>query len=309
MYKLHIKILLVFLLISITKINAQFSLENNTGFSLGISLSVGTHINKVGVFAKAYIYKNYAQLNIGSAYFFNFTGFEKKYKYSEFQHSIGLLYSYGTTDTTYKYFLSSVSNQTKNKNSIAYSYNIYQNKIKTSQKTGIIAFGFGSWQIISENDIFAVPASDKFRTASVLIKYNYNKFSFGVNSTLWTGNPKQAKTIKDSTFNSLYGYKNMSNVSYGKVSSGLLSFEAQYALPYYQSVQLSAGTDAEQVRNILQNKLFHDMSFVPKKINKAQNPHMPLIATDGQLYLYKKNQKIRKPKLYLKLSANNIMFY
>ncbi|MBN1250812.1 MAG: hypothetical protein JXR51_07850 [Bacteroidales bacterium] len=288
---------------------AQFSLDNNAGFSLGINFSFGTHINKIGLFTKAYIFKDFTQINIASSYFFNFTGFEKKRKYAEFQQNIGILFSYGDSVKSKNLFLSPVSNQTSKKYSFAYSYNIYRNKIETSQQTGTIAFGIDNWQIISENDIFAVPASDKFRTASILIKYNYKNYSFGINSTLWTGNPKKAKTVKDTIFKSRFGYKDMSNSPYGKTSSGILAFETEYALPYYQSLKFSAGIDSEKIRNILQNKIIHDMYFVPKKLNKAQNPHMPMIAEDGNLYLYKKIQKIRKSKLYLKISANDMIFY
>ncbi len=222
---------------------------------------------------------------------------------------MGILFSHGELDSTKNLFISSVSNQTGKKYNIAYSYNIYRNKIGTSQQTGILGFGFGKWQLISENDIFAEQATDKFRTAGLKLKYNYKEFSFAINITLWTGNSKNAPTLSDSTFKARHGYKDMSNAPYGKVSAGILSFEAQYAPPYYQSLKLSSGIDSEKVRNTIQNKLIHDMYFIPEKINKAKNPHMPMISEDGDLYLYKKNQKIRKPKYYFKFAANDAIFY
>ncbi len=302
-------LLLIFLFLFYFNAHAQFSFKENTGFSLGITFSVGTHINRIGTFAKAFIYQDFAQLNIGTTYYYNFSGIERRSKYSEFQHYIAILFSHGELDSTENMFLSSVSNQTGKKYSIAYAYNIYRNKIGTSQQTGIFSFGFGKWQLISENDIFAQKATDKFRTASLLLKYRYKEFSFAINTTLWTGNPKGVKRLSDSTYKARYGYKDMSNAPYGKVSAGILAFEAQYALPYYQTIKLSSGIDSEKVRNTLQNKLIHDMYFIPEKINKARNPHMPMIADDGNLYLYKENQKIRPAKYYLKVSANDGIFY
>lgn len=288
---------------------AQFSWGNNAGYSFGISFTAGTHVNRAGLFVSAYIFKDFYQFGLKSAYYYNFSGFEGRKKYGEFQQNIAMLLSYGTTDSIKNPFASPLINQTDRKNSFAYSYNFYWNKINTLQRTGILAFGFGRWQVLSENDIFATQASDRFRTASLLIKYNYLDYSFGISTILWTGDPKGAKNIKDSTFKARYGYKDMSNQPYGNKSAGVLSLQMEYALPCYQNIKLAGGIDSEKVRNALQNKLMHDMYFVPEKINKAQNPHMPMIADDGSIYTYKKGQKIKKGRFYLRMAANESEFY
>ena len=134
------KKILITIVLSIMQLStfAQFSFEENTGFSVGLSFSVGTHINRIGITAKAFIFKNFAQLNLGTSYYYNFTGFERVRKYSEFQNYITMLYAYGKTDSIKNMVLSQVSNHTLKKNSIAYSFNIYTNRINSSQRTGII---------------------------------------------------------------------------------------------------------------------------------------------------------------------------
>ena len=309
MNKIKHGILIVFFLFFAINNKAQFSWENNTGFSFGISFTTGTHINRAGLFVSAFVFKDFYQFGLKSTYYYNFSAFEGKKKYGEFQQNIVLLLSYGKTDSIKSPFVSPLINQTNRKNSFAYSYNFYWNKIETSQRTGILAFGFGRWQILSENDIFATQASDRFRTASLLIKYNFLDYSFGINTILWTGDPKGAKNIKDPNFKARYGYKDMSKQPYGNKSAGILSLQMEYALPYYQAVKIAGGIDSEKVRNALQNKLMHDMYFVPGKINKAQNPHMPMIANDGSIYTYKEHQKIKKARFYLRLAANENEFY
>ena len=106
-----------------------------------------------------------------------------------------------------------------------------------------------------------------------------------------------------------YGYINTDGGLYSNLSHGLLSAQVKYANHYGLCVQGNAGIDAEQVRNEVQNKLIHDMPFVPKKYNKAQNLHIPMVDENGQQYLYKKEQKIKKPKVFLNGSTSPNVFY
>ena len=51
------------------------------------------------------------------------------------------------------------------------------------------------------------------------------------------------------------------------------------------------------------------MKFVPKKLNKAKNCHIPMIDENGEQFLFIEEQKIRKPKWYVNLFSNPALFY
>ena len=96
---------------------------------------------------------------------------------------------------------------------------------------------------------------------------------------------------------------------YTQYSHGLLSAQVKYNLGYSQNVQLNAGVDAEQVRNAVQNKVIHDMPFIPRKWNKAKNCYIPMLDSEGGQYLYRPGQRIKPPRLYLNLFSNASVFY
>jgi hypothetical protein len=52
------------------------------------------------------------------------------------------------------------------------------------------------------------------------------------------------------------------------------------------------------VRHVFQNKLFHDLPFLPKKYQN-QTPHYPRLNTEG-LPVFTKNE-VRKDKFYFSL--------
>jgi hypothetical protein len=96
---------------------------------------------------------------------------------------------------------------------------------------------------------------------------------------------------------------------YRKTSGGMLSAQFRYNAGYLQNVQANVGVDAEQIRNAVQNKFIHDMRFIPKKWNKSHNCHLPMLDEQGEQYLFRPGQKIRKPRPYLNLYANANVFY
>ena len=179
-------------------------------------------------------------------------------------------------------FLSSVSNQTKYLNAIAYSYNAWFNKRKTTQQTGIVAFQFDRISLITENDILARQTLDRFRTAAVLVQYQYeDKFQAAVNCSMWTGSMGNKHEINRPQFHQGCYMDTVGSV-YANTSHGLLSAQFKYNVGYSQNVQANAGIDAEQVRNTVQNKFIHDMPFIPKKWNKARNCHIPMLDEKGK---------------------------
>ena len=302
-----IKFGLVFFLSSYYSLFSQTIKNNNAGFNIGIVTAFGTHIQRVGFVLEGYYVYQFAQVNASVRLYDSFKNLGPQGEHMEFFSSLGLCFGYGKKTKEVNLFLNSISNQTEYKNSIAYSYNIWFNKIKTSQVTGIIALQFNQFSIITENDIFAKPILDRFRTGAILIQYQDKNIQYAINCTMWTG--KMGKTIRNDSLFPYVGYLNTEEGIYSTLSHGLLSAQIKYATDYGQYLQANAGIDAEQVRNAVQNRFIHDLIILPRKCYTPNNCHLPMIDENGNQYLYKKGQRIRKAKMFLNGFSSPNIFY
>jgi hypothetical protein len=183
---------------------------------------------------------------------------------------------------------------------------VWYNKIKTSQVTGIVAFQFDKFSIITENDLLAKHILDRFRTGAILLQYQDKYIQYAINCTMWTG--KMGIAVKDDVmFPS--GYVTSKGGIYSDLSHGLLSGQVKIANEYGQYFQLNMGIDAEQVRNAVQNKLIHDMVFLPRSLYKSNNSHLPMLDTKNEQYLKRPNQHIKKPTLFFNAQTSPNIFY
>lgn len=287
---------------------AQYYRAQNLGFAVGASLSVGNKVQRIGLSFNTYYFYDFAQINAEVRLYHYLKNLGPAIEYNEAVVCGGLVLSAGKKQDFHNPFLSVFSNQTKRAYSIAYAYNAYFNKIKTKQQTGIIALQFDAISLITENDLYARPTLDRFRTGAFLIQYQYqNKFQAAINCTMWTG--QMGSAVKnDTTFPSI-GYMDTTGGVYTRYSHGLLSAQFKVNLGYAQNVQANLGLDAEQVRNFVQNKIFHDMIFIPRKWFTPINCHIPMIDIKGAQFLYKEGQKIRKPSLFWGIASNASAFY
>lgn len=278
---------------------SQLHIGKNYGFNVGLVSAIGTHVQRFGFVFQGYAISGFAQINGSFRVYESFRNLGPKGEHTEFSSSLGVCFGYGDIIKEKNLIISSVSNQTVYKNSFAYSYNFYFNKMKTSQVTGTIAFQFYRISIITENDILAKPALDRFRTGAFLIQYQTAYFQYAVNCTMWTG--RLGETVKNDSLFPGKGYINTVGGEYQNLSHGLLSAQVKYSNYFGQYLQGNAGVDAEQVRNLVQNKFLHHI--VPG------NYDMPMIDTAGNQYLYRKAQKIKKPKLFLNGYTSPNIFY
>lgn len=282
--------------------------DDSFGFNVGIHLSFGTHIQRAGVNLNFFYVNDHFQANSEVRAYFSFRNLGPRFIYPELVLSPGVVFAYGARRDYYNPFLSSVSNQTRYTSAVAYSYNAYFNKRKTTQQTGIIALAFGDFALLTENDILGHNYYDRFRTGAFLFRYQYrDQFQAGVNCTLWTG--KMGRTVSDTASTRWHCYMDTVRGLYTKYSHGLLSAQVKYNVGYSQNVQLNAGVDAEQVRNFVQNKMIHDLAFLPRKWVKTNNCHMPMLNDEGGQYLDQPGQRIKPPRLYLNLFSNAGTFY
>ncbi len=290
---------------------ASYAAVSFFGFTAGLSFSFGNKVNRVGLMAGAYYSYEFVQLNGTMNAYYNFQSLGTKLKTPELQLGIGAEFGFGNKDSIRNEFIGLTENNLLSTYSIGYSYLYYFDKINTSQGAGILSLTLDNFKIATENDLFGFGKGwrDRFRTGGIMIEYQYDKMKFALNSTLWTGDFTGCNWIKDSDFPARFGYRETEGSIYGDYSIGLLSLQMRYLLPYQQVVRGNIGIDAEQIRNISQNKLIHDQPFFKPQWVKRKPPHIPMIASDGSQYLYLENQKIRKPTFYFNLGANSGVFY
>lgn len=288
---------------------AQLISGTGWGANAGIVAALGNRFQRIGLTLQGYYYHDFLQINAEVRAYHNFKNIGPPMQYNELVTSAGLVAGYGAKQTECNHFVSPVSNQTVYKSSVAYSYNLYFNRIRTMQQTGTIAFQFSEISIIAENDIFARPELDRFRTGAFLVQYQYkNLYQFAANCTMWTGQMGERMTATDNA--PFRCYMDTTNGVYTNYSHGLLSGQFKTTLNYGQTLQANAGIDAEQVRNFVQNRLIHDMIFIPRKWHaKSKNCHIPMLDKDGQPYLYRPGQKIKSVKPYWNIFTSAATFY
>ncbi|MES2567327.1 MAG: polymorphic toxin type 23 domain-containing protein [Bacteroidota bacterium] len=295
----NIKFIIFFIIGFYSNIRGQILAEKKIGFTVGFVGAIGTHFQRFGFVFQGYAVSGFAQLNGSFRVYENFRNLGPRGEHTEFSSSLGFCMGYGEIIKEKNLIISSISNQTGYKNSFAYSYNLYLNRIKTTQVTGTIAFQFYRISIITENDLLAKPALDRFRTGAFLVQYQTQHFQYAVNCTMWTG--KLGETVKNDSLFPGKGYINTVGGVHQNLSHGLLSAQIKYSNHFGQYLQANAGVDAEQVRDIVQNKFLH--GIIPGNYN------MPMIDTTGNQYLYRKDQKIRKPKMLLNAYTSPNIFY
>lgn len=302
--------LFVLLLIFPKRQSAQDLLirEKNLGFNIGVNFAVGSHFQRLGLNVNFFYVTDFFQANSEVRAYFNFKNLGPKLVYPELVLSQGVLFGYGKKQIWNNPFITSVSNQTGYAYSVAYSYNAYFNSIKTKQQTGIIALGFDRIAFIAENDILGHKFFDRFRTGGFLLQYQYeDKFQAGISSVMWTGELGR-KVSNDPVFKARC-YMDTTGGHYTNFSHGLLSLQFKYNIGLSHNLQANLGVDAEQVRNAIQNKFIHDLPFVPKKLIKPINCHIPMLDTEGNQYLFRPEQKIKRPELFWNVFSNAALFY
>jgi hypothetical protein len=319
-----------FLVLSIFLLTLKTSAQNNAintiGGQIGILFSLGTHCNKIGLIGRVYWQKDFVQLNLQTAGWYNFKSLGSEKKAWEAQLQLGISGCWGTKRDSFSEinpFLNSVSNQTARPNAVSYAYIFYFDKMGSSQSSGIFGLQISNFRFYFENDFLAFQSKDKFRTGAMGFFYRYKDWQFALKHLAYTGDPyhKLCPWIEDGLFPSRSGFIDMTSAPLGNKSFGIISLQAERRIvpgkyihsldrmPLDQYLAAEIGVDAEQIRNFFQNKLIHDSKLLPLNWNDVKNPHIPMLCSDGCPYTYQDGQKIRKPRIFFQSSLNNSIFY
>lgn len=199
-------------------------------------------------------------------------------------------------------------------NSLGYTYERFLNPIGTSQATGTILYRYDNLAFQFENDFFGhMNYWDEYRTGGIGIGYVDKENYYTMKALFWTGSSHDGEEKKyregKSNYPARWGYRDIMNCIGGKYSHGIVSFGVIRDAGYGQNVGGFLGIDAEQIRNVVQNKFFHDMYFLPNFVDNPKNLHLPMKMENGENYLYKEDQKIRAPRLVWQLSLNPELLY
>jgi hypothetical protein len=311
---------LLFICLSLGTASAQWEWASSSrlvvGGQLGLSFSIGTHQNRIGLIAKVFAHYDFLQINAQVLGAYNFQSWATKRKGWELQARAGIVGAWGRRDSFVNPYLNEISNQTGRRYSVGYAFNMYRDGFKTNQVAGTFGFQVRGFRFVMENDFLSFIAQDRYRTGSAGIYYWFRPTNtqFGIHSITWTGDPyaKDVPWVRDSLFPSRFGYIDTYNAPFGQFSVGIAGIEVEQILPYFQYAHLAIGVDAEQIRNAMQNKLIHDSPILPAnwgENDEGKNPHIPMICVDGKCYLYQPDQRIRPARFYLQARGNSTLFY
>lgn len=284
------------------------------GFTGGLSFSFGNKLNRLGIHFSGYYNYAIAQANAQLNMYYDFQSMGLKQKTPEIQLGGGLEFGFGRKDSLRNKFIGLTESNMEHVYSLGYSYIRYWDKQKTSQSSGIFTFNFTDFKVAFENDLFGGGQGwrDRFRTGGILFEYQYMDAKFAFVSTLWTGDYSRCGKVKDSNYPARYGYLDQKKAEFGDKSAGLMSVQVSYFYPLGplgQMPRANLGIDSERVRNFFQNKLVHDLNFLPDKWIKHKPYHLPMLQDDGSQYLYIDGQKVKRSSIYFNLGMNNMPFY
>jgi len=292
------KKLYIFLFIFSTNSFSQTFSNSHFGLSTGIIVTIGSHINAIGLNLKTY-YTDYCyQINIGSSIVYNLNSYGERKKYWETRSYTGFVLLGGKKTNSIDFQLDGLSHQTNYQNAIGYNYIWYYDNAGTSQRSGGFSLSLNKIGIYFENDVFGGQAKDRYRTGHLMVTYRDRQYKIGTGIYLWTGETDGAKWNKTTSSDCPYGFKDLSELPFGKTSHGILYGSLIANLPFGQIAQIKIGLDSEQIRNSVQNKLVHDLTFLPKSV-KHNTPHYPRLNEHGYPVFTK--GEMRKNKLYLQL--------
>ncbi len=274
----------------------------NAGIQTGLIVNIGTHELAFGIQLKGYIGFDYAQLNIGNTFAWKFYSYGNRKRFYENRAYLGAALMAGKTNSHLDFELDGLAHQTNRDFAIAYNYLLYNDNSGTSQRSGAWGLHLKNTTIRFENDVFAGQMRDRFRSGLISVSYRSDWYKINAGLYIWTGETRNSFWDKIVSDKMPSGYRSLEDLPYGKTSHGLLYGGVQFLLPYGNITHLRIGVDSEHIRHSIQNRLIHDLSFLPKSIER-NTPHYPRLDENGCPVFEK--ELVRKSKYYLQFGVND----
>ena len=294
------KIFLLLFLIPFSSFEQTFKAEK-VGISIGILFNVGTQVKNVGISFNSYYHDYFYQINAGSTFTFNLTSYGKRKNFWESRNSLGVILLGGKKEMTPDFQLNGLLHNSSYNYGLGYNYIWYFDNSKTSQLSGGWAVHLKSFSLLLENDIFGGQGKDRFRTGHLTMNYRLKDFKLTTGLNIWTGETANSIWNKEAFDKCPSGYRELESLPYGKTSHGILYGGISYNLGYGQYTTMRIGVDSEKIRHAFQNRLMHDLIFLPKKIER-KTPHYPRLDDFGCPVF--EDSLVRKSKFYFQLGVN-----
>ncbi len=280
---------------------AQTYNSENFGVTVGVNLRFGTHINSIGLLIHTYYLRNSFQINFGNTVSYNLTSYGNRRYFSESRTSLGLILLAGKKEQIPDFQLDGLLHNSSSNCALGYNYIWYNDNAHTSQHSGGWSLNLKKTTILFENDVFSGEGKDRFRSGHLVFSYRNNPWKLIGGISIWTGETAQTIWQKTSFPGCPNGFRSLEETSYGKTSHGILYGGFTYDLGSGQSLTYRMGADSEHIRHSFQNRLMHDMIFLPSKI-KRNTPHYPRLDKNG-CPVFEKN-KVRKTEIYFQGGLN-----
>lgn len=271
------------------------------GVSAGVVLNVGTHVNSIGLTFNSYYHDYFYQINAGTSLTYNFNSYGGRKNFWESRNSLGLILLAGKKQMDPDFQLNGLLHNTRFNYGIGYNYIWYFDDAKTSQRSGGWSAHVKNFSILFENDVFGGQAKDRFRTGHLAFNYRWNDFKFTTGLYIWTGETANSTWQKVPMDQCPSGFRLLEELPYGRTSHGIVYGGIQYHPGFGQIAQMRMGIDSEHIRHGFQNRLTHDLIFLPKKIER-NTPHYPRLDENGCAVFDK--TKVRRNKFYFQQGMN-----
>jgi len=282
-------------------VSAQTFSNSKLGASVGLLFNFGSHVNSIGLAANTYYHDYFYQVNAGSTITFNLTGYGKRKNYFESRTSLGLILLAGKREITPDFQLNGLFHNTSYNYGLGYNFLWYYDNAGTSQLSGGWSGHLKNFSILFENDVFGGQAKDRFRTGHLALNYRYQDFKFSTGLYIWTGETANSVWQKVSLDECPSGYRILEDLPYGKTSHGIWYGGIVYNLGAGQFVHFKLGLDSEKIRHAFQNRLIHDLIFLPKSVER-NTPHYPRLDQNGCAVF--EDTLVRKSNFYFQQGLN-----
>jgi hypothetical protein len=284
--------------------------QQQTAFSAGgkiaLLVSIGTHQTAVGLSLNTYAALTNLQLNGGVTYRFFATNLGVRCHFGEWRFSAGAVIRGGKPTNPINFDFSGVTHQSAAPYSLGYSYLFYRDRVGTAQNSGAWNLGIQRVDLLFENDVFAGQAKDRYRTGFLSISYRDNERKASLGLQLWTGETKHSIWNHEKQYHMPNGYRDISALPYGYLNHGILFGEIKQLMAFNQIAGIRLGWDSEQIRHIFQNRISHDLVWLPAKVQR-NTPHYPRLNNQGNSVFTK--EEIRKSVPYYQVFLNDGLPY
>lgn len=280
--------------------------DEHWGVQIGLTATLGTHVNRIGLKIQGYYTYKFIQINGGNHLRFNAESIGNRKNFITQRLNAGIVFMTGEPTIEPHLLLDGVNHQTRYEYALGYNYLWYFDNIGTTQQAGGFGLHLHQFSIYIENDILAGQGKDRFRTSFAAVGFHNDFFNLMLNTLLWTG--ETGGVVRVNQFSEKYpgGYKDISTLPYGKTSHGIVSISLDYSLFYGNTISTNIGIDSENVRDLLQNKFMHNKVFVPKPL-RTPNPHYPMIDQKG--FPAKSKDDIRPAQFFFQVGLNRSLSY